>query len=368
MNTPRTFRPVPPRDDLQSLEGYHSPQLDVQVRLNTNESPFRPPPGFVTAWLEELGRVPLHRYPDRAARDLRSALGASLGQPMERVFCANGSNEVLQTLLLTYGGPQGRALAFEPTYALHTHISRLTGTPIAEGERRPDFTLDVETAMRLVEGHRPSIVFVCSPNNPTGTLESLETIEALVDAVAATGRGLVVVDEAYGEFAPRSALELVSDERPLVVVRTYSKVWSMAAIRLGFCVAPAWVVEELEKVILPYHLGAPTQVAGRVALRFQAEMKARVDELVRERGRMLDALEDQPGVLPYPSGANFVLFRVLGDGQHVWERLVDQGVLVRNFARWPRLHDCLRVTIGTRDENDVFLQALADVLSEVVHT
>lgn len=359
---------VPPRDDLQSLEGYHSPQLDVQVRLNTNESPFRPPPGFVTAWLDELGRVPLHRYPDRRAHDLRVALGASLGQPLERVFCANGSNEVLQTLLLTYGGPRRRALAFEPTYALHAHIARLTGTPIAEGERRPDFTVDVETATRLVEGHQPSVVFICSPNNPTGTLEPLETIEALVDAVAATGRGLVVVDEAYGEFAPRSALDLVSEDRPLVVVRTYSKVWSMAAIRLGFCVAPAWVVEELEKVVLPYHLGAPTQVAGRVALRFQAEMKARVDELVRERGRMLDALEDQPGVLPYPSAANFVLIRIQSDGQRVWERLVDRGVLVRNFARWPRLHDCLRVTIGTRTENDIFLKALAEVLSEVVAT
>ncbi len=359
---------VPPREDLQSLEGYHSPQLDVQVRLNTNESPFRPPPGFVTAWLDELGRVPLHRYPDRRAHDLRVALGASLGQPLERVFCANGSNEVLQTLLLTYGGPRRRALAFEPTYALHAHIARLTGTPIAEGERRPDFTVDVETATRLVEGHQPSVVFICSPNNPTGTLEPLETIEALVDAVAATGRGLVVVDEAYGEFAPRSALDLVSEDRPLVVVRTYSKVWSMAAIRLGFCVAPAWVVEELEKVVLPYHLGAPTQVAGRVALRFQAEMKARVDELVRERGRMLDALEDQPGVLPYPSAANFVLIRIQSDGQRVWERLVDRGVLVRNFARWPRLHDCLRVTIGTRTENDIFLKALAEVLSEVVAT
>jgi histidinol-phosphate aminotransferase len=364
--TKRIVDPVPPRDDLQSLEGYHSPQLDVQVRLNTNESPFRPPPAFVSAWLEELGRVPLHRYPDRQARDLRAALAARLGQPMERVFCANGSNEVLQTLLLTYGGPSRRALAFEPTYALHSHIARLTGTPIAEGERRPDFTVDPGTATKLIERHTPAIVFTCSPNNPTGTLDPPETVDTLVDAVATTGRGLVVVDEAYGEFAPRTALDLVADDRPLVVVRTYSKVWSMAAIRLGFCVAPTWVVAELEKVVLPYHLSAPTQVAGRVALRFDAEMKARVDELVRERGRLFDALENQAGVVPYPSGANFVLFRVQGDGQRVWEGLVERGVLVRNFARWPRLHECLRVTVGTREENDAFLEALSQVLTEVV--
>jgi histidinol-phosphate aminotransferase len=249
---------------------------------------------------------------------------------------------------------------------LHSHIARLTGTPTVDGERRPDFTIDPAIATALIEDHTPAIVFTCSPNNPTGTLDPPETVDALVDAVAATGRGLVIVDEAYGEFAPRTAIDMVSDDRPLVVVRTYSKVWSMAAIRLGFCVAPAWVVEELEKVILPYHLSAPTQIAGRLALRFDAEMKARVDELVRERGRLLDALEDLPGVVPYPSGANFVLVRVPGDGQLVWEKLVERGVLVRNFARWPRLDDCLRVTVGTRDENDTFLSALADVLEEVV--
>jgi histidinol-phosphate aminotransferase len=366
MNAKRIVSPVPPREDLQDLEGYHSPQLDVSVRLNTNESPYRPPPGFVAAWLDELSTVPLHRYPDRQARHLRAALAAKLGQPVERVFCANGSNEVLQTLLLAYGGASRRALAFEPTYALHSHIARLTGTPTVDGERRPDFTIDPAIATALIEDHTPSIVFTCSPNNPTGTLDPPETVDALVDAVAATGRGLVIVDEAYGEFAPRTAIDMVSDDRPLVVVRTYSKVWSMAAIRLGFCVAPSWVVEELEKVILPYHLSAPTQIAGRLALRFDAEMKARVDELVRERGRLLDALEDLPGVVPYPSGANFVLVRVQGDGQLVWEKLVERGVLVRNFARWPRLDDCLRVTVGTRDENDTFLSALADVLEEVV--
>ncbi|MBV8950325.1 MAG: histidinol-phosphate transaminase [Actinobacteria bacterium] len=361
----RVADPVPPRDDVQALEGYHSPQLDVRVRLNTNESPYPPPPGFVDAWLDELGSAPLHRYPDREARALRTALAARLGQPVERVFCANGSNEVLQTLLLTYGGHDRRALAFEPTYALHSHIARITGTPIAEGERRPDFTIDPDTAAKLVDRHTPAIVFACSPNNPTGTVESPEAVNALVDAVAATGRGLLVVDEAYGEFAPHSAMDMVADDRPLVVVRTYSKVWSMAAIRLGFCVAPPWVVEELEKVVLPYHLATPTQIAGRVALRFDGEMTARVDELVRERERLFLTLDQDPRLVPYPSGANFVLFRVQGDGQRVWEGLVERGVLVRNFARWPRLHDCLRVTVGTSGENDAFLDALALVLDEV---
>jgi histidinol-phosphate aminotransferase len=251
---------------------------------------------------------------------------------------------------------------FEPTYALHSHIARITGTEVVVGERRADFSVDPAAARALVEEHAPTIVFVCSPNNPTGTVEPAETIEALLDA---NGSHLVVVDEAYGEFAPWSALELVRDDRPLVVVRTYSKVWSMAALRLGFCVAPPWVIEELEKVVLPYHLAAPTQLAGVLALRYGGEMDERVALLVRERERLVAELEKVDGVTVFPSGANFVLLRVHGDGHALWQRLVDRGVLVRDFSGWPRLAGCLRVTVGTPEENDAFLAALREAVEEV---
>ena len=254
-----------PRDDLRALEGYHSAQVDVPVRLNTNESPYPPPDAFLARWLDALASVDYHRYPDRAATALRARLGAFLGQPVERIFCANGSNEVLQTLLLTYGGPGRSAALFEPTYALHAHIARITGTDVVTGERQADFGIDVPAAEALIASSHPSVVFVCSPNNPTGTVEGREVIERLAEVAAAAG-ALLVVDEAYGEFAPWSAVELVDDARPLVVVRTYSKVWSLAAIRLGFAVGPGWVLEELEKVALPYALSVPTQVAGEVAL------------------------------------------------------------------------------------------------------
>src|SRR5215212_9071110 len=279
---------VSPRDDLHALEGYHSPQLDVAVRLNTNESPFEPPAAFIDRWVDELRRAPLNRYPDRAARELREALGGHLGQSGDRLFCANGSNEVLQTLLLTYGGPGRRAAMFEPTYALHSHIARITGTEVVVGDRRADFSVDPDVACALIAEQAPTIVFVCSPNNPTGTVEPADTIEALL---AADGDHLVVVDEAYGEFAPWSALELVRDDRPLVVVRTYSKVWSMAALRLGFAIAPPWVVEELEKVVLPYHLASATQIAGRLALELRDEMGDRVERLVVERERVAAELD-----------------------------------------------------------------------------
>jgi histidinol-phosphate aminotransferase len=351
---------IAPRDDLRELAGYHSPQLDVTVRLNTNESPFDPPAEFVEEWLDALRALAFNRYPDRAARDLRAALGEQLGQPVERLFCANGSNEVLQTLLLTYGGPGRRALVFEPTYALHSHIARITATEVVEAERLPGYHVDPDAAAQLMRAHRPSIVFVCSPNNPTGTVEARDTLDAIATTAGETGT-LVVVDEAYGEFASWSAAELVDESRPIVVVRTYSKVWSMAALRLGFAIAPAWVVAECEKVVLPYSLSAPTQLAGVLALRHRDEMERRVTTLVAERERVAAALGGHPRVTVFESGANFLLLRYDGDGHALWEALLARGVLVRDFSRWPRLDDCVRVTIGAPHENDAFLAAINEV-------
>jgi histidinol-phosphate aminotransferase len=353
--------PVAPRDDLGLMEGYHSPQLDVSVRLNTNESPYAPPPEFVERWLDELRHAQLNRYPDRAARALRDALGKHVGQPAERIFCANGSNEVLQTLLLAYGGPGRTVVTFEPTYALHSHIARITGTTVVSGERTDSFEIDADAAGTLIADVDPVVVFVCSPNNPTGTVEPAATIDALLDAA----RGFVVVDEAYGEFAPRSALDRVDDDGRLVVVRTYSKVWSMAAVRLGFAVAPASVVAQLEEVVLPYHLSVPTQEAGRVALEWGDEMADRVGRLVAERERVLAALREVDGLTAYDSGANFVLFRVHGSGRDLWDRLIARGVLVRDCSSWPRLAECLRVTIGTPEENDAFVDAVRASIGEV---
>lgn len=353
-----------PRPDLVELEGYHSPQLDVQVRLNTNESPYPPPPAFVDAWLAALRTVPLHRYPDRAATDLRRSIAARLGQPLGRVFCANGSNEVLQTLLLAYGGSGRRAVVFEPTYALHAHIARLTGTDVVVGDRRSDFTVSPTEAGILIAVERPAVVFLCSPNNPTGTVEPRATVEALLAAVVDDGPGLLVVDEAYGEFAGWSALELVADDVPLVVTRTYSKVWALAALRLGFAVGPAAVVAQLEKVALPYHLSIATQLAGLEALGFDTEMRSRVDALLSERNRLTAELDLLAGITVLPSGANFVLVRTDGDGHALWERLVERGVLVRDFSRWPRLEGCLRITVGTPAEDDMLLAALRGALEE----
>ncbi len=351
------MNPVPVRDDLRSLSGYHSPQVDVPVRLNTNESPVEPPAAWRDALGAELSRVEWHRYPDRGAIALRTGLAELHGVDPAQVFAANGSNEVLQTLLLAYAGPGRTVVTFEPTYQLHAHIARVTGARVVEVERDASFGLDLDAAVAAVERERPTVTFLCSPNNPTGIAEPAEHVRALLDA-AREYAGLLVVDEAYAQFAPWSALGLVDDEQPLVVTRTFSKTWSMAAARLGYLVGPRWLVEALEAVALPYHLDAVKQIAGRLALRHLDEMEERVSAVVAERER-LSAVLQQLDVDVVPSAANFGLFRPRQlDGRSVWEALLADGVLVRDCSSWPRLDGCLRVTVGTPSENDAFLSAM----------
>ncbi|HXY45289.1 MAG TPA: histidinol-phosphate transaminase [Acidimicrobiales bacterium] len=347
--------------------GYHSPQVEVETRLNTNESPEPPPQGFLDELAAAVTKIAANRYPDRRATALRATIAEHHGVTADQVFCANGSNEVLQCLFLAYGGAGRSTVVFEPTYALHSHIPRLTATEVVIGERDEDFRVDVPTALRLLErvahdrgDFEPSITMLCSPNNPTGGAEAPETVAALAAAVP----GLLVVDEAYGQFAPSSALDLVTENPSVVVVRTFSKTWAMAALRLGYLVAHPEVVAACEQVVLPYHLDAVKQAAGVLALRYEDEMRRRVARLLEQRNRVAAALAALD--LEYwPSDANFILFRVAGhDSADVWQRLVAHSVLVRDVSGWPGLEGCLRVTIGTAAENERFLSGLKAVLAE----
>jgi histidinol-phosphate aminotransferase len=348
------------RPDLALQPGYHSPRVPAEVRLNVNESPYAPPEPWLAKFQAALGQIEFNRYPDRLATALRAALAEFHGVESEEIFCANGSNEALQCLLLAFGGPGRTAAMFEPTYALHGHISRLTGTGVVSGRRTEAFIIEPAEVDRIIDAAQPEVLFFCSPNNPTGRADGPELI------TLALGRapGLVVVDEAYGQFSPWSALDLRSSAanggEALVVVRTFSKTWSMAAARLGYLIASPEVVAACEHVALPYHLSAPTQVGGLLALEFAAEMRARVALLAEERGRLSAALAALP-VETWPSDANFILFRPLQrSAQAVWQGLLDRSVLVRDCSDWPGLAGCLRVTVGTPEENDRFLLALKE--------
>ena len=348
------------RDDLRALEGYHSAQVDVRIRLNTNESPEPPPAAFRDAMAAEVSKIEWNRYPDRAAVALREAIAESHGVDVAQVFVANGSNEVLQTVLLAYAGPGRTVATFEPTYQMHAQIARVTGATVVEGQRADDFTLDPVEVERVITGSQPHVVFLTSPNNPTGLVEPMERVRQMLDLAP----GLVVVDEAYAQFSDWSALELIDEDTPMVVTRTFSKTWSMAGARLGYLIGPSWLVAELDKVVLPYHLDAVKQIAGRLALRFVSDMDDRISQTVAERTRISATLADL-GTTVFPSGANFVLFRPDGhEGRAVWQGLVDRSVLIRDCSGWPRLGNCLRVTVGAPDENTAFLDALGEVLAD----
>ena len=348
-----------PREQIQAMTGYHSAQVDVPVRLNTNESPFPPPAAWLEAVADIARSIQWNRYPDRAVTELRETIARRHNVSPANVFVANGSNEVLQTILLAYGGA-GRCVAtFEPTYQMYSQIARVTGAEVVQGERRSDLTLDPLEIERVLTGHKPSVSFLCNPNNPTGIIEPRENLEAML----AHTTGVVVVDEAYAEFSEWSAIDMVSEDKPLAVTRTFSKTLSMAALRVGYVVAPKQMIADLEIAVLPYHLDSFKQAATIAALGFVSEMEQRVDLIKSERARVFAAISDMDCDV-WPSGSNFILFRPRSTvASAVWQRMVDSGVLVRDFSTTPRLTGCLRVTVGAPDENSAFLDALTAALS-----
>jgi histidinol-phosphate aminotransferase len=351
---------LPIRDDLRSLTPYGAPQVDVAVRLNTNENPHPPAPELLAALRDALvAELPtLGRYPDREATALRSGLAAYLGVEPERVWAANGSNEVLQQLLQAFGGPGRTALGFEPSYSMHRLISLATATTWC-GERRDDeYALTAELAVAAVDRHQPDVVFLCTPNNPTGTSIAPDVVAAVHDVTS----GLVVVDEAYQEFSDQpSALTLLPGRPRLVVTRTMSKAFAFAGTRVGYLAADPAVVDALRLVRLPYHLSALTQAAARTALAFVDTLRLTVDAIVAERGRVAAGLQ-RLGLDVTPSDANFLLFGSFPDPAATWQSVLDRGVLVRDVSG--AVPGRLRVTIGLPHENDAFLAALGEVLED----
>ncbi len=358
----------PLREELRGLEPYGAPQLDVPVQLNTNENPYGPSEACADdiAAAVRAAALGLNRYPDRAHVELRTALAAYLARDTphdiapEQVWAANGSNEVMLQLLQAFGGPGRSALSFAPPYSMYPEYARDTATRWVQGRRAEDFSLDLEAAAELVRTERPSVVLLPSPNNPTGTALPPDAVGALCEAVGE--QGLLVVDEAYGEFRRAgvpSALELLPTHRNLVVTRTMSKAFAAAGLRLGYLAADPAIIDAIRVVRLPYHLSAVTQATALAALRHAPELLGKVDQLRAERDACVAWLRAS-GLTVAESDANFVLFGTFEDRHAVWQRLLDQGVLIREVGPdgW------LRVSIGTAEEMDAFRQALTHVMEE----
>ena len=353
------------RPDLRGQTPYGAPQLEVAVALNTNENSYAVPPDVVEAIVASVADVAsgLNRYPDREFVRLREDLAAYLTSVTgvavraAQVWAGNGSNEVLLHLLQAFGGPDRVALGFTPAYSMHPIITRTVGTRWVDGCRGVSgggaFDLDVSSAVAQVRQHEPDMVFLCSPNNPTGTALGLDVVEAVY---AAAPRAIVVVDEAYAEFArpgTPSALTLLGGRERLVVTRTMSKAFALAGGRLGYLAAAEELTDALRLVRLPYHLSTPTQAVACAALEHATGLLATVERLKTQRDRIVDELAEM-GLDPVPSDANFVLFGGLADERATWQELLDQGILIRDVG----LAHYLRVTAGTPQETGAFLDAM----------
>jgi histidinol-phosphate aminotransferase len=365
-----TLDQLPLREDLRGKSPYGAPQLDVAVRLNTNENPYPPPQALVDDVTAAVRHVAgeLHRYPDRDAVALRTDLAAYLtgatGVVLSsaNVWAANGSNEVLQQILQAFGGPGRTAVGFEPSYSMHPIIAGGTRTEWLPEPRRSDFSVDVAAAASLLHGLSPDVTFLTSPNNPTGQSIEPADVARLVDAAP----GIVVVDEAYAEFSDRpSAITLLATHgHKLIVSRTMSKAFAFAGGRLGYLAAAPAVVDALQLVRLPYHLSVLTQAAARAALRHAGATLGSVALLRRERERVVDELA-AAGYAVVPSDANFVLFGRFGPADHngashAWRAFLDRGILIRDVG----IPQHLRVTVGTPEENDAFLQVAAELFAK----
>jgi histidinol-phosphate aminotransferase len=357
-----TLDDLPLRQDLRGKAPYGAPQLDVPVRLNTNENPHPPSQALVDDVVTSVSEaaVDLNRYPDRDAVALRTDLAAYLttqtGVPLgvENLWAANGSNEILQQLLQAFGGPGRSAIGFVPSYSMHPIISDATRTEWLETVRAADFSLDTDAAVAAIVERRPDVVFVTSPNNPTGQSVSLSDLRRLLDVAP----GILIVDEAYGEFSAQPSAVALLDEYPtkLVVSRTMSKAFAFAGGRLGYLVATPALVDAMLLVRLPYHLASITQAAARAALRHADDTLGSVATLIAERERVEAALSGM-GFHVIPSDSNFVLFGHFADAPATWQRYLDAGVLIRDVG----IPGYLRTTIGLAAENDAFLSASTDL-------
>lgn len=357
---------LPLRDPLESMSPYGAPQVLASAQLNTNENPFAPSTALVVAITKRVAEVSatLNRYPDRDAVALRTKLAVYISAQTDvavdfsNLWAANGSNEIIQSIFLAFG--RDSALGFTPSYSMHPLIAKVTSVKWFDGERRDDHSLDVAAAVQQVLATKPTLTFITTPNNPTGSVVKISEIAELAKATAAIG-GLLVVDEAYAEFSSEtSAVTLIEQYPSVIVIRTMSKAFAFAGARLGYLIADPAVIGAIQLVRLPYHLSAITQAVAEVALSFSDELLSGVDSLIAQREIVQVGLA-KLGLSVTPSAANFLLFRGFNQpADQIWQKLLDRGILIRDVG----LLGQLRVTIGTAAENQAFLSALAQVLLE----
>ena len=340
---------------LAGLEPYDPKYLPADALLSANENPSDVEASLRAEIARELRKTALNRYPDPLANDLRDLIAEANGLDRDQVLVGNGGDELLFDLALAWGGPGRTFLNLPPTFSVYEANARLTNTQVAEVPRRADFSIDEEAVLARVAAGDIDYTIVTSPNNPTGERAPEDFVLRLLDATDA----LVMVDEAYFEFSRRTMRPYLESHENLLILRTFSKAFSLAGVRVGYVMGSAGVIRELVKVRQPYSVDALSQAVARVVFANRASFEPGIAALIDERARLAEGLRKLPGVTPFPSDANYVLFRMDGAAD-AWAYLYERGILVRDFSHAPLLEGCLRVTVGTPGQNDGFLAALRD--------
>ena len=344
---------------LAGLVPYDPKYIPAQVMVSANENPESVPAPVLEAVLERLSTLALNRYPDPLANDLRDAIAEAEGLLRENVLMGNGGDELLFDIALAWGGPGRKMLNIPPTFSVYAGNCQLTGTEVVNVPRKADYSLDEDAIVaRLGEGDI-DFAIITSPNNPTGTVASRDFLERMLDCTDA----LIMVDEAYCEFAGQTIAPLVKEHQNLVVLRTFSKAYSLAGVRMGYILACPEVITEFVKVRQPYSVDAVSQAIALEVVRNRDLFQPRIDQIVAQRSVLAQGLAAIDGVTVFPSDANYLLVRIEGaDAAEVWRKLLGQGYLVRDFSRAPGLENCLRITVGLPDENAGLLDCLAKIL------
>lgn len=348
---------IEPRPQVAALKPYHLPDVKASVILSANESPYNLPESIINEIKDEFDTIAYNRYPDPLSREIRTLIGQHYGLGVENIFVGNGGDEVILNLFLAYGGPGRKAITFDPMFEVYGITGRMTGTEMISILRSPD-DLTAEGSLSQAYGVDAALIFLCCPNNPTGDIVSIDKIEKLLKSTEA----LVVIDEAYAEFSGQTVLPLLEKHENLAVLRTFSKAFSLAGLRAGYLVAREEVIENLLKVKLFFNFNKLSQSIARIAFGRREIFEEKIQQILVDRGRLFLEMSKIKSIRVFPSTANFILFRTEKPAASVWQGLLDNGILIRNCSNQPLLENCLRVTVGTPEENEIFLRALREVV------
>ena len=351
-------RPAAPQ--LADIEPYDPKYIPADIMISANENSSDVSREIRREIEHEMRKVPLNRYPDPLANDLRDMIAEANGLDRDQVIIGNGGDELLFNIALSWGGPGRKFLNMPPTFSVYKNNAQLTNTEIVDIWRKDDFSIDEDAVIGRLAAGDIDYTIVTSPNNPTGNL----VIDTFVSRMCEASDALVMVDEAYFEFSRYTMRPLLDAYDNLVILRTFSKAFSLAGVRLGYLLGNADVLREFKKVRQPYSVDALSQAVGRVVYRNRAQFEHVIDQIIVERGRMFEALGAIDGVTAFPSESNYILFRLPEDidAGRVWQELLERGILIRDFSRSPGLEGCLRASIGLPEENERFIAELKAIL------